>query len=212
MGRVVVVVILVVALLATAGVAIADAPDEEPAGDTVAPGERMVGVLGVQHAELDGEIAHRNLGISVANAGSDDEVADVVAIRLAELDTRLDAIERELDELEAKRAAGNLSPGQYQAEVATLEAERAAAARLANGSAAVANDLPAEVRANHGIQPEHVDALGERAQTLTGPEVAAIAREIAGPDVGAGPTDRGVDPVPDDAGPPAHANVTEPGR
>ena len=195
-------IVLVVSLVGMAGLAVAnDEPENESPAD-VKPGERMSGALGVQEAEVDGEITERGFGIAVANATTDDAAADVVADRLASVDERLDALDERLEELEAQREAGEISEGQYQASVATLEAERASTERLANQSAAVAADLPVDVLEERGISVEHIEELRERAHELTGPEVAEIAQKIAGPEVGQQAPDSAADRMPDEAGPP----------
>ena len=80
-----------------------------------------------------------------------------------------------------------------------------------NRSAGAAAELPAAVRNETGVDDERLATLRERANELSGPEVAAIARGVAGEGVGGpigngrGPpgneTDRG---PPEDAGPPGN--------
>lgn len=200
---VLVAVALVASLVGAASVAIAtDVPDDNPE-----PGERLAGVIGVQHAEHGGDIAQRGFGIAIANATTDEAVAVVVAMRLAEVNDRINTIERQLDELEERRAADNVSPGQYQAAAATLEAERTTTERLVNQSAVAAHDVPAALRTEYGIEPEHVNELRERTHELTGPEVATIAREIAGPDAGAAPVEQPDDRVSPDS-PTEHRGIS----
>ena len=194
--------VFVVSLVGMAGVAVANDDTENESPADVEPGERMSGVLGVQDAEIEGEIAERGFGIAVANAATEDAQADVVADRLADVEERIDELEDRLEELEEQRADGEISEGQYQAKVAQLEVERATAERLANQSAVVAQNLPAELLEERGISVEHIDELRERAHELTGPEVAAIAQEIAGPHVAEQLPDETEDRIPDEPGPP----------
>ena len=194
--------VLVLSLVGLAGVAIANNDENDESPDAVAPGERMSGVLGVQDAEVEGEIAERGFGIAVANAATEDAQADVVADRLAIVEERLDDHEDRLAELEEQRAAGEIREGQYRAKVAQLEAERASTERLATQAAVVAQDLPTALLEERGISVEHIEELRERAHELTGPEVAAIAQEIAGPQVAEQLPDAADDRIPAEAGPP----------
>lgn len=195
--------VLVVSLVGMAGVAVAHDEVENESPADVEPGERMSGVLGVQDAEIDGEIAERGFGIAVANAATAEAEADVLAERLTNIEERLAALDDRLAELDEQRAANEISEGQYQAKLAQLEAERATAERLANQSAVVAQDLPAALLEERGISVEHINELRERAHELTGHEVAAIAQAIAGPQVGEQLPDTAEDRIPDEAGPPA---------
>ncbi|GAB6878926.1 hypothetical protein JCM17823_12000 [Halorubrum gandharaense] len=173
----------------------------ESANESVSPGERLGGVVGVQAAEIDGEVENRSFERRVGPDRSDEERADAVAAKLEENEQRLAALEERKMELEAAREAGNLSHGGYRARMASLAAEVAAIERTANRSAEAAADLPEEALTDRGVDEERLAALRNQASELAGPEVAEMARGIAGPNVGvgAGP--------PPNAGPPA-ANET----
>ena len=192
------VALLVVSLAGMGGVAVAqdDAADESEMD--VEPGERLTGVINVVGAEIDGEIAERGFGLSVAEAASNDSKAAIVAEQRVDVEDRLDRVEQRQHELNAALEAGEISDGQYAAEMAQLEAERASAERLANQSAAVAGELPEDVLAEHGINVTAIDELRERADELSGEEVAAIAQEIAGPSVGEQFADQADDRIPDE--------------
>lgn len=175
------------------------APDNE---SEVAPGERLGGAIGVQNAEIDGDLQDRRFGHQVAAAQTDDEAAGIVATQLDDIDTSLDALAEEADDLEAAYEAGDISEGQYNARMATLATERATIDRLVNSSHAVAEGLPADVLSANNISVERIQELRDRAAELPGPEVAEIAREIAGPDIGERLSPAAEDRDNDERGPP----------
>jgi len=201
----------VVGMAATDGTVLADqhenstedGAETDAAGDanaSVAPGERLSGVVGVQEAELDGEVEGRAFGIKVAQAATNESRADVVADQLRDVEQRLNETEQRRQELEEARENGSISEGKYRAEMAKLAAQTQTAKELTNRSENASEGLPAELLESKGINASAIQTLKDRAEQLTGPEVAEIARSIAGnaSPVGAGPSDRG----PGDAGPP----------
>ncbi|MEF8807987.1 DUF7096 domain-containing protein [Natronomonas sp.] len=149
------------------------------------PGEQFAGVVGTQEAELDGELEARAFGIAVANADSDTERAELIADRLDRNDERLAEIEARQQTLREQRDAGDISEGTYRAKVTIAVAETSATNGTTNAAAGVAADLPDTVRSEYGIDDDRIGTLRTDAAELTGPEVADIARDIAGPDVGA---------------------------
>jgi len=201
----------VVGMAATDGTVLADqhenstedGAETDAAGDanaSIAPGERLSGVVGVQEAELDGEVEGRAFGIKVAQPATNESRADVVADQLRDVEQRLNETEQRRQELEEARENGSISEGKYRAEMAKLAAQTQTAKELTNRSENASEGLPAELLESKGINASAIQTLKDRAEQLTGPEVAEIARSIAGnaSPVGAGPSDRG----PGDAGPP----------
>lgn len=175
----------------------------------VTPGERLTAVVGVGQAEFEGEIELRSYGIEYALAATNDSRADVVGERLVTIEQRLAELERERDELEAARENGSIGEGEYRARVTELSARTETVEQLADASEARAGELPAELLESKGINVTAIQTLRQNAENLTGPQVAEIARSIAGDDVGGaisrgppedvgGPVD-GV-PSPDDRG------------
>ncbi|MXV60667.1 hypothetical protein GS429_00995 [Natronorubrum sp. JWXQ-INN-674] len=159
---------------------------ESDAG-SVSPGEQLSGVIGVQEAEVNGELSERTYGIKIANAESDDERADVVDDQLADVEERLAELEQRLDELEDARNDGEITEGQYRAEVATAAAEKATVERNAEAAQTNADELDPELLEERGIDLEAIEDLRDRASELGGEEVAAIAQSIAGNAVGQSP-------------------------
>ena len=187
-GAIVMAAALVVALAGIPlGAASAFADGEEPtdeSNESIAPGERLSGVLAVQNAEFDGEVTERSYGVKIAGAATDEARADVVNDTVVDVEDRLDELEERLDELEADREADELTDGQYRAQVAKVAAERATAERLAENAEATAGELPEDVLAERGIDVAAIAELRERASELGGPETAELARSIAGDRVG----------------------------
>ncbi|MWV38568.1 hypothetical protein [Natrialba sp. INN-245] len=170
--------------LAAADAAGAQEEDETDETDDIAPGEQLAGVVGVQEAELEGDVSERTFGIKIANAQTDDAKADVVGDQLTDVEDRLEELETRSEELNAAYEAGEISQGEYRAEMASIAAEQRTAERLADGTAAAADGLDDEVLAERGIDAEAIQTLSDRAAELDGEEVSEIAQSIAGPQVG----------------------------
>ncbi|QIO21293.1 hypothetical protein [Haloarcula sp. JP-L23] len=153
---------------------------------TVAPGAQFAGAVGVQGAELGGEVEARAYGISVAKANTDNARAAVVAEETGELEVRLEALRQRKAALQQARENGSMSEGEYRARMAQLHAETRTVERLATQTNETASTLPAEALEAEGVDMAAVRSLADRSEELTGPEVAEIARSIAGNDVGEG--------------------------
>jgi len=198
--------LLVVLAVPALGLAASDDGGESAADTEATPGERLSGVVGVQDAELEGDLDQRTFGVAFANATTDEARADVVAARLDAVDERLDELVDRKTGLDERREAGEISDGQYNARVAGVAVATEAATRSVNQTERAAGELPAELLEERGVDAEAIQTLRERANELTGPEVAEIAREIAGPPderPGGPPADV---PAPDDAGPDSPSN------
>ncbi|WP_302082080.1 hypothetical protein [Salinibaculum rarum] len=165
--------------------------------NATAPGEQLAGVVGVQEAEIDGEVDERAYGIKVAKAAGNDSKADVVKSQLDDIKQRLNELAERKATLTEAREDGNISDGRYRAEMSRLAAETQTAKRLANQSETVSQGLPADLLESKGINVTAIQTLQDRANNLTGPEVAEIARGIAGPNVGGPPADRGPGALPE---------------
>ena len=183
--------------------------------NATAPGERLSGVVGVQEAELEGDLDQRTFGIQIAQAASEGAQADAVGDQLTAIEERLSDLEERKAELEEKREAGEISEGQYRAGMAAVAASTESAMQLTNQTEDAAGELPRELLEEKGINVDAIQTLKDKAHELSGPEVAEIARDIAGPGVGETPAgDRIVGP-PDhadgDGGPP-HDDDDRPGQ
>lgn len=187
--------------------------DNETENET-APGARLAGVVGVQGAEVSGEVEQRSFGLQVAAAHSNASRASVVANQSEQLATRLAELRTEKESLMAANANDTISQGKYRAEMATLSARISTLERLTNSTAETARGLPAEALAAKGVNASKIRLLQTSASNLSGPEVAAIARNISGPPVSVtrGPPDnvtRGP-PGNETAGPPGNKTAGPP--
>lgn len=162
----------------------ASADIDETNESSISPGERLAGSISVQNAEVTGEIESRAFEVALDRAETHEERADIVAERLDRSEERLAAIERRQQGLRERRDAGELSQGAYAARMAETAARTESVRGDVHRSAAVVNEIPESVRAERGLDAERLDTLRERANELGGPEVAAIARSVAGDDVG----------------------------
>lgn len=151
---------------------------------TVAPGHMMSGIVDVGEAEIEGEIEMRTFGIKVAQAKSDNATADVVKAELDTVEERLNELEERKQALDRARENGSVSEGEYRARITGLAAETENVKRLANASANVSEGLPADLLEAKGINASAIQTLQDRAGELSGPEIAEIARSIAGEKVG----------------------------
>lgn len=171
--------------------------------DSVAPGERLAGVVGVQGAAVDGEISERSFRVSANRSAAG--VGAVVDEQLPELEQRVERLEDRRAALQAAYENGSIGEGEYRARMATLVAESRNVRHMTNVSAEIAGS---EVGALSQERSERIATLRTRAGNLTGPETAEIARSIVGenPGVGLGndrrgpPADRGPTNGSDDRG------------
>lgn len=197
---------VVAALVVVAGVAGAaplsavsgggGAPAAAATNDSLAPGERLSGVVGAERAAVNGEVASRSFGQRIGAADSNDSRAAVVGDEIDSLQSRLADLRAQRDELQAAHENGSISQGEYRSRLAQLHAEQRALQRLANDTEAVAGQLPAETLEANGVNVTALQTIRTDAANLTGPEVAALARDISGPNAG-----QGMGPA--DPGPPA---------
>ena len=147
---------------------------------SVAPGERLSGVVGVGKAEIDGEVESRAFGLAVARADSDEARAALIAATVNETRERVANLSERREALREARANGSMSQGEYAARVAELAARNENVERTANETAEAAEGLPADLLESKGVNASAIEDLRENARDLSGEEVAELAREIAG--------------------------------
>jgi predicted nucleic acid-binding Zn-ribbon protein len=186
--------VLAVALVAAPAAAMASVNADAPAqdnesNDSVAPGERLAGVVGVQGAEVDGEMEERTFDVRVRGAGNDTARAAVVADQINDTEARLQELEAQRAELQEARENGSITEGEYRARVAQVAAETRTVERMANASENASQGLPADVLEANGVNADAIQSLRARAGNMSGPEVSEIARSIAGADAGASMAD-----------------------
>lgn len=172
-------------------IAIADADGDD--GDDVAPGERLMGGVAAQEAELHTEVDERAFGQAIATAmadGDTEALAGLLADRADRLEANVTELEARLAYLEAEHEAGNLSTGEFRAEIAKLEVERQSLVRVSDLVVNATMGLPDDVLDERGINVTAIERLQATASELGGQEVRDIARSIAGPHVGNASPDR----------------------
>jgi hypothetical protein len=162
-----------------------------------APGERLSGALGVQEAELEGNLEQRAFGVSIVAANSTESQADVVAQQVGDIEQQLENLSERREELEQQREAGEISDGKYRAQMAKIVAASESAKQMANQTGEVADQLPAAMLEERGVNATAIQTLKDNAANLTGPEVSEIARDIGGPSAGKSPVGNGSVDVPD---------------
>lgn len=187
----------------------------QPGDASVAPGERFAGVVGMQEAEVEGEVATRAFEVRFARADSAAAQAAVVAEGVNDTRERLRELEHRRERLRAARANGTISEGQYRARMARLYAEAKTLRHRLNRTADASREVPDAALRRHGVDRAELERLRRAAGNLTGPEIAAIARGIAGggrgPPVGASPGRAGAGANGSDRGPPSAANGSDRG-
>ncbi|MFB6132763.1 MAG: hypothetical protein ABEJ44_05095 [Halanaeroarchaeum sp.] len=151
---------------------------------SIPPGAMFAGVIGVQHAEINGAVEQRAFGLRVAAARSNGSIAQVIDETAQTLQARLSLLRAEMRTLREARRNGSISTATYRAEVTELAARIQNVRALANSSARTAQHLPADVLQKHGVNVSAIRTLKMHAANLSGPKVAQIARSIAGPDIG----------------------------
>lgn len=125
--------------------------------------------------------------------------AELVERRTDELRDRLNELQQRKEELTAEREAGNVSETAYKAKISNL------VGRIESLRSAINATEPRAERV--GADAEELDTLRSQTENLTGPEIAAVARNVSGVDaanVSAGPGGVG-----NGDGPPADAGNTE---
>lgn len=187
------------------------ADDDDNGNETAngtAPGARLAGVVNVQGAEVEGEVAERSFGLQLAAATSNASKASVLANQTGDLSERVAELRDRKQALRDARANGTISEGRYRAEMARVAAELSTANQLLNRTSNEATELPAAALQNAGVNATDLERLRRAAGNVSGPEMAAIARDIGGP-----PVNRSVGP-PGDAttGPPGNSTLGPPGN
>lgn len=148
------------------------------------PGAKLAGVVGVHGAEIKGEVEYRSYDRQLVRSQSNASRANVVAGETERLRNRLTQLETRRQELNASYQNGSVLTGSYHARLATITAQVTTLERLLNRTQTTASGLPSEDLKAHGIEAATIDDLRHQARQMAGPDVAAIAEEIAGPEAG----------------------------
>lgn len=162
-----------------------------------APGEQLSGVVGVQEAELEGDVQQRSFGMKMAHAESQERQAAVVAERLDTVEERLTALEERKATLERQFENGEISDGKYSASMARVAAQTHALQEMTNQSERAAGQLPSHLLEERNVSADRIEMIQRHAGELSGPELSEMARDIAGPKMGHTPVDDRPVEVPD---------------
>lgn len=200
-GTTVLVALLVVAgfvAIPAVGAVIQEDTDDE--ADSVQTGDRIAGVMGVQEAELEGELERHAYQNALERADNNATKAAVIAERVEAAEARLEELEERKAELDERRESGEISESRYRAEIARLSAEANVTRGSLERSESAAAGLPEDTLAENGVNVAAIRELRGNADELNGPEVSEIARSVTGDNPGAGPrSDNANDNPGDDA-------------
>ncbi|WP_348607131.1 hypothetical protein [Halobaculum rarum] len=213
-------VLLMVAMLVAAGVPATAAFAQESSGEQ--PGATFAGVVGVQGAEVEGEVAQRSLDRRLAGAESNASKASVVAGETEDVRQQLSELRERRETLDRRYESGEITRGEYRSKLARIGAQIRTLERRLNTTAAVAEGIPEETLRERGVNASAIAELRRNASEMGGGEVAEAARGIGGADTGKGlagdpgppedagpPGDTG---PPEDAGPPGNDDTGPPGN
>ncbi|WP_411964604.1 hypothetical protein [Haloferax sp. YSMS24] len=167
----------------------APAADDETAANSTnetPPGQKLSGVIGVQASETDGELERRTFETRLAKANSNASKAAVVAGQVDTIRDRLTALQQEKQRLEEAHENGSLPDGAYRVKMTRTVADIERTKSMLNQTSDAAADIPAEDLREKGVDTAELDRLRGSANELAGPEVAAIARDLAGENPGKG--------------------------
>lgn len=203
MNRILTVLIAIAVLVSVTGPAMALAsPAETPSTDAdplaqtsepaanntsapeTSPGAMFAGSVSVQHQEIQGELEHRSFGLQVAAAASNNSTAQVLNHTQERLQQRLAELEQEQTWLNESLANGTISEAQYQVRMSAVVTKSSNLERLANSTNQTAAMLPREILEANGVNVTALEHVRDRAHNMTGPETAAMARQIAGNSIG----------------------------
>lgn len=185
------------------------AMENNSAARNVSVGAMLSGVIATQEAEIRGAIAQQAFGLRIATAETSNETAAILARSQDRLQNRLQELQAELNALTQARENGSISRVAYRVRATAITTRLETVRELGNQTLQTAHTLPTEVLEANGVNVTAIRQLRMHARNLTGPEVSAIARQIAGPPVGvpAGGNDGARGPPADrERGPPVATN------
>jgi len=215
------------AVAAGVGDGFAQTTADEPTENGTDAGARLAGVVGSEAAELEGDLQERSFAVAFENASGDNGKAAVIASTHESLSDRLADLRAQKASLTERYENESMARSEYQARLARLSAQIRTLTSMANRTSDAARDLPAAALDARGVNVTALDELRQNAANMSGPAVAAAARNLTrgGPPENVGPngtpggpgtaneTDRGGNGRPENVttGPPNDSNTTERG-
>ncbi|AKH96659.1 hypothetical protein HLASF_0145 [Halanaeroarchaeum sulfurireducens] len=148
------------------------------------PGAMLAGSIGVHEAEMNGAIEQRSFNLQIRDAGTNDSMAQVLNRTQDRLQDRQRALEERKDRLEDGRENDTITESRYRAQMSVVAAESVQIETMANETERNAEGLPAETLEANDVNVTAIQQVRERAHSMRGPEVAEMARQIAGNNVG----------------------------
>lgn len=171
------VVALGIAVLLGVGVAAAQegnvTGDNAEANVSLSFGEEISILVSAQQTEVRNTVENDAFEIAFERNGT-----QAVEERTEALKNRLERVEERKQELERQRGQGEVSEGRYRAKMAKLNFEAESVNSSANVTLEKAEGL--ERAGEQGVNVDQIRRLKQNASNMTGPEVAEIARGIAG--------------------------------
>jgi hypothetical protein len=165
-----------------------DANETASTANGTSPGARLGGVVAAQGVAVGTEIESRSLRHQLNQSKSNASKAAVLARQVNQSQSRLAALRAERERLETAYRNGTVSESEYRIRATRLSAQISAIRRLNTQTSDVADRLPRETLRQNGVNVTALRSLRSMADEVEGPEIAAIAREIAGPQNGLGPS------------------------
>ncbi len=170
--------VLAIAVVAAVGVAVSPAvlaqADNETTDNESSFGAQMSAFAQATAADANATV---DSGMWTQRVNASENPGQAVRARATDLEQRLNALENRTERLEAARANGTITGVAYTAQASAVHAELANLRQQVNESARVADRV--------GVNVTKLDELRTAAGNATGPEIAAIARNIT--DAGHGP-------------------------
>ena len=155
------------------------------------PGARLGGAVAAQGVAVGTEVESRSLRHQLNQSNSNDSKAAVLARQVNRSQSRLAALRTDRRQLETAYRNDSISESEYRIRATRLSAQISAVRRLNAQTSGVADRLPAESLRRNGVNVTALRSLRSMADEVEGPQIAAIAREIAGPQNGLGPSRAG---------------------
>lgn len=157
---------------------------ENDSNATVASGSKLAGIIGAQQAEHRSTVETQAVDIALNRTDSNDTRATILADRTGQLRDRLQALQNASDRLEARYENGTISHSAYAGQITALDARIRALERQVNQTRTHSRSLPEPALVAHGLNQSELATLENRTRTVANPHAAAIAKQVAGPDVG----------------------------
>lgn len=179
---------------------------------TIDAGAKLAGVIGSQQAEHESAVQTRAFDRAFERAATNGSQAAIVATSSEQIEERIQELENESDRLQQRYENGSISKSAYYARTTVLTARITALETRANQTSMRAKALPKSALEARGMNTSDVRHLETRVRNVTSPHASAIAKRVAGPQVGQpmGPPET-VPGHEGDRGPPGTSNQSAKG-